>query len=148
MYSIYEVEENDTLANIANSLGVDLSKLIELNGRLDNVSKGQLIIIPNQNQNYITYEVVAGDNLYQIAKKYGTTVDIIERLNGLEQNSYIYPKQKLLIPKENNGLYITKENQTITELVDELGVNINDLLRNNQIYLVSDQIITYDKKDN
>ncbi len=146
MYSIYEVEENDTLANIANSLGVDLSKLIELNGRLDNVSKGQLIIIPNQNQNYITYEVVAGDNLYQIAKKYGTTVDIIERLNGLEQNSYIYPKQKLLIPKENNGLYITKENQTITELVDELGVNINDLLRNNQIYLVSDQIITYDKK--
>ncbi len=146
MYSIYEVEENDTLTNIANSLGVDLSKLIELNGRLDNVSKGQLIIIPNQNQNYITYEVVAGDNLYQIAKKYGTTVDIIERLNGLEQNSYIYPKQKLLIPKENNGLYITKENQTITELVDELGVNINDLLRNNQIYLVSDQIITYDKK--
>lgn len=29
--------------------------------------------------------------------------------------------QKLLIPKENNGLYITKENQTITELVDELA---------------------------
>lgn len=28
MYSIYEVEENDTLANIANSLGVDLSKLL------------------------------------------------------------------------------------------------------------------------
>ena len=99
MYSIYEVTENDTLANIAKSLGIDLSKLIELNGRLDNVSKGQLIIIPNQNQNYITYEVVTGDNLYQIAKKYGTTVDVIERLNGLEENSYIYPNQKLLIPK-------------------------------------------------
>lgn len=146
MYSIYEVTENDTLANIAKSLGIDLSKLIELNGRLDNVSKGQLIIIPNQNQNYITYEVVAGDNLYQIAKKYGTTVDVIERLNGLEEKSYIYPNQKLLIPKENNGLYITKENQTITELIDELGVNINDLLKNNRIYLVADQIITYDKK--
>lgn len=146
MYSIYEVEENDTLSGIANSLGVSLSKLIELNGRLDNVSKGQLIIVPNQNQDYITYEVVSGDNLYQIAKKYGTTVDIIERLNGLEQNSYIYPKQKLLIPKENKGIYITKENQTITELVDELGMNINDLIRNNQIYLLSDQIITYDKK--
>ena len=146
MYSIYEVTENDTLANIAKSLGIDLSKLIELNGRLDNVSKGQLIIIPNQNQNYITYEVVAGDNLYQIAKKYGTTVDVIERLNGLEENSYIYPNQKLLIPKENNGLYITKENQTITELIDELGVNINDLLKNTRIYLVADQIITYDKK--
>lgn len=146
MYSIYEVTENDTLANIAKSLGIDLSKLIELNGRLDNVSKGQLIIIPNQNQNYITYEVVTGDNLYQIAKKYGTTVDVIERLNGLEENSYIYPNQKLLIPKENNGLYITKENQTINELIDELGVNINDLLKNNRIYLVADQIITYDKK--
>lgn len=146
MYSIYEVTENDTLANIAKSLGIDLSKLIELNGRLDNVSKGQLIIIPNQNQNYITYEVVSGDNLYQIAKKYGTTVDVIERLNGLEENSYIYPNQKLLIPKENNGLYITKENQTINELIDELGVNINDLLKNNRIYLVADQIITYDKK--
>ena len=146
MYSIYEVEENDTLGSIANSLGIDVSKLIELNGNLDNISKGQLIIIPNQNKDYITYEVATGDNLYQIAKKYGTTVDIIERLNGLEQNAYIYPNQKLLIPKENSGVYITRENQTITDLIEELGININELLRDNQVYLVSDQLITYDKK--
>ena len=63
MYSIYEVGENDTLSGIANSLGVSLSKLIELNGRLDNVSKGQLIIVPNQKQDYITYEVGSGENL-------------------------------------------------------------------------------------
>jgi len=44
------------------------------------------------------YEVKRGDTLYEIAKKNGTTVDELVKLNGLKDKKYIYPGQKLLLP--------------------------------------------------
>ena len=35
---------------------------------------------------YISYTVKAGDNLYNIAKKYNTTVDELKRINNLTSN--------------------------------------------------------------
>lgn len=146
MYSVYQVTSNDTIRNLAENLGFSLNELIELNGNIDQLTPGQLLVVPNLNSPYFTYNVKKGDNLYQIAKEYDTKVDVIEKLNGLEEGSYIYPNQKLLIPKTTKGLYITKENQTIANLVNELGIDINQLLDKN-IYLMPDQIITYKKKD-
>lgn len=146
MYSVYQVTSNDTIRNLAENLGFSLNELIELNGNIDQLTPGQLLVVPNLNSPYFIYNVKKGDNLYQIAKEYDTKVDVIEKLNGLEEGSYIYPNQKLLIPKTTSGLYITKEKQTITNLVNELGIDINQLLDKN-IYLMPDQIITYKKKD-
>jgi LysM repeat protein len=44
------------------------------------------------------YEVKSGDSLYVIAKKNGTTVDELVKLNNLKDKKYIYPGQKLLLP--------------------------------------------------
>jgi lipid-binding SYLF domain-containing protein len=44
------------------------------------------------------YEVKSGDSLYVIAKKHGTTVDELVKLNNLKDKKYIYPGQKLLLP--------------------------------------------------
>jgi SH3 domain-containing YSC84-like protein 1 len=44
------------------------------------------------------YEVRSGDSLYEIAKKHGTTVDELVKLNNLKDKKYIYPGQKLLLP--------------------------------------------------
>ncbi len=44
------------------------------------------------------YEVKSGDSLYEIAKKHGTTVDELVKLNNLKDKKYIYPGQKLLLP--------------------------------------------------
>jgi LysM repeat protein len=36
--------------------------------------------------------------LYEIAKKHGTTVDELVKLNNIKDKKYIHPGQKLLLP--------------------------------------------------
>lgn len=50
----------------------------------------------------IIYIVQKGDTLWNIAKKYKSTVDQIVRMNGIENKDKIYPGEKLYIPKFNN----------------------------------------------
>lgn len=139
MYSVYEVKKNESLNDIAKKLNISLEELISLNNNINTIKEGQLIIIPNGNQ-YNTYVVKKGDNLYNIAKRYNVDEKTIELLNGLKENEYIYPGQKLLIPKDN--VYITKENDSVKKLLDS-GIELDNLYN---IYLQKDQIIFY-KKD-
>ena len=44
-----------------------------------------------------SHAVVAGDTVYAIAKKYGTTTQVIFSLNGLDASSIIYPGQTLVV---------------------------------------------------
>lgn len=44
------------------------------------------------------YEVQSGDSLYEIAKKNGTTVNELVKLNNIKDKKHIYPGQKLLLP--------------------------------------------------
>ena len=44
------------------------------------------------------YVVGKGDTLWELAKKYRTTMDDIIKLNELEDPDYLVPGQKLLIP--------------------------------------------------
>ena len=45
----------------------------------------------------VYHEVLPGETLYGIGLRYGITVDELRRLNKLEPEATIYPKQKLLI---------------------------------------------------
>ncbi len=139
MYSVYEVKKNESLNDISNRLNISLEELISLNNNVNTIKEGQLIIIPNGNQ-YNTYVVKKGDNLYSIARRYNIDEKTLELLNGLKENEYIYPGQKLLIPKDN--VYVTKENDTVKKLLDS-GITLDNLYN---IYLQNDQIIFY-KKD-
>ena len=148
MYSIYEVLKNENLNDIAKKLNVNVDELIELNGELNDITPGQLIIVPKQDSVFKNYTVKKGDNLYSIAQKYDTDTKTLELLNGLDGDDYIYPNQRLLIPKENIGIYIVNNNETITELLESLPVGWDNLNRlNKKIYLNPEQIIIYDKKD-
>jgi len=44
------------------------------------------------------YEVRSGDSLYGIAKKHGTTVDELVKVNNIKDKKQIYPGQKLILP--------------------------------------------------
>ena len=44
-----------------------------------------------------TYKVSTGDNLYEISRKYGTTVEQLKAMNGLTSNT-IYVGQELIVP--------------------------------------------------
>ena len=52
-----------------------------------------------QDYSIIIYIVKSGDTLWNIAKKFGSTVDGIAKINKIEDNDKIYPGQKLYIPK-------------------------------------------------
>ena len=43
------------------------------------------------------HEVLAGETLYDISRRHGITVDELRRLNQIEPEAIIYPKQRLLI---------------------------------------------------
>ncbi|WP_317368475.1 LysM domain-containing protein, partial [uncultured Tyzzerella sp.] len=47
-----------------------------------------------------SYVVQSGDTLWDLAKKFNTTVDDIVKLNDIENPDLIYPGQKLLILKK------------------------------------------------
>ena len=44
-----------------------------------------------------TYKVSTGDNLYEISRKYGTTVEQLKAMNGLTSNT-IYVGHELIVP--------------------------------------------------
>ena len=50
----------------------------------------------------VYHEVLAGETLYRISLRYGITVDELRRLNKLEPEATIYPKQRLLIRPAGN----------------------------------------------
>lgn len=52
-----------------------------------------------QDYSFVIYIVKKGDTLWNIAKKFGSTVDDIARMNGIEDTNVILPNQKLYIPK-------------------------------------------------
>lgn len=52
-----------------------------------------------QDYSLVIYVVKKGDTLWNIAKEFGSTVDGIARVNGIENRDLIVPGQKLYIPK-------------------------------------------------
>ncbi len=99
--NIYTVKNGDTLSGIAKKYGTTYQELARINGIVnpDKIYAGQVIkISENANINNVTtYTVKVGDNLTKIAQKYGTTVDILVRKNGIKNPNLIYAGQVLKI---------------------------------------------------
>lgn len=133
---------NDTLESIANSLGIKETDLRKINGFSDihTIKYGDQIIIPAGDGNFITYKVIKGDNLYEIAKKYNTTAKQLQLLNGIDDD-YIYPGESLVVPNINTKFYITEEGENLNKVLNILGVP--NPLENQNIYLLPNQLIVY-----
>ena len=67
---------------------------------------------------YIIYTVVKGDTLWNIARRYNTTVDELVKLNKIKNRDLIYIGQKLKIP--NNLKYFKKYTGNSVSIVDAL----------------------------
>ena len=102
---IYTVKKGDSLYEIAKKYNTSVNAIKRYNNlTTNNLSIGQKIRIPcNIEDNddkvmpkYISYTVKAGDNLYNIAKKYNTTVDKIKRDNNLQSNNLTIGKILLI----------------------------------------------------
>jgi len=90
------------------------------------------------------YKVKQGDSLYQIARDNNIDFKILAEVNGLDLNDYIYPNQMIMIPKDNVRYYITSENDTLMDLSNKLGTNLNNILsQNDKILILPGQLIVF-----
>jgi LysM repeat protein len=121
--STYTVRRGDSLSAIALRYGTTVAALKKANGLSGSVIyAGQRLVIPGGGSGAKSgggsqsssgtaqtgsggqvYTVRRGDSLASIAYRYGTTAQAIARANGLANPNYIYPGQKLRIPKGDSA---------------------------------------------
>ncbi len=100
-YTSYTVKKGDNLYSIAKKNNLDLNILMKDNALTNNILKiGQVLKIRlpsgvtyeveecfgNDYSGNQSYVVQKGDNLYSIARKFNTTVDLIKQKNNLKTN--------------------------------------------------------------
>ncbi len=83
-------------ANIDLGMNLDVYKVANLNMMDEIKLNGERDI---EDYNIIIYVVKKDDTLWEIAKKFGSTIDDIARVNGIEDTNNITKGQKLFIPK-------------------------------------------------
>ncbi|MGO2746026.1 LysM peptidoglycan-binding domain-containing protein [Microbacterium sp.] len=102
----YTVQPGDTVYGIADSFGLAAVDVLTWNGLgwRSVIYPGQTLILTAPAPApaaapapATTHTVVAGDTVFAIAQRNGTTVDAILAANGLGQGAIIYPGQSLII---------------------------------------------------
>lgn len=158
-YITYTVKSGDTLYSIASNNGVSVDTIISDNVLPNNnlsvgqilrlrVSDGEVLEcfgpdfdIPEEIVPSVTYIVRAGDNLYNIAKQYNTSVSEIVRLNNLPNNN-LSVGQQLLIPtadisdsssNDSSNIYIVKSGDSLYSIARRFGTSVNDIIRLNNL---------------
>ena len=140
-FSIYTVQQGDTLEDIAQRHGVTWQVLARLNGLIDpdSLYPGQRIRVPREERRPPrggVYTVQQGDTLGSIAARFGTTVPVLLRLNGLQNSELIYPGQELRVPAAppaGNGWYEVQPGDTLYSLAGRFGTTGEELAQLNGI---------------
>ena len=130
---------------VASKYNTTVDVLAKLNG-LDlpfDLMPGMLLVVPNNINPYFDYyEVKKGDTLYKIARDFNMDYNTLASLNGLEISDYIYPNQVIMVPRRDVNYYITKEEDTLLDLVNNLNANLSNIIRDNdKIYLLPGQLM-------
>ena len=138
----YKIKQGDSLSLIAQNYNTTIGQIMSVN-ELDNdaIRADKYLIVPlaqksegyyslsdnqreksrlniQKNSEKIIYTVVAGDSLWKISIKFGTTINNLVRLNQIS------PSDSLSIGKE---LVILRDNKNKTELakITNTGIDIN-----------------------
>lgn len=137
----YTVRAGDTLYEIAKRFQVSLSALIQANPQITDVNRispGQVINIPSQRQQPggRTYTVQRGDTMYQIAQRFGVSLDALLRANPQISNpNNITPGQVINIPTEaqppGGQTYTVQRGDTLYSIAQRFGISLNALLAAN-----------------
>ena len=126
----YIVVASDTLYKIAQKFNTTVDELKLLNNLTSNtLSIGQSLKIPEENNNYQTYTVIKGDNLYSIARRFNTTQDEIMKLNNLSSN-LLSIGQILKIPTVNTSnyqTYIVQKGDSLWNIAKKFNTTVDNI---------------------
>lgn len=149
MFDTYLVKKGDTLDSISRKYNVSKSYLIDINNIFfeDDVKEGRELIVPKVEDVYFdTYVIEKGDTLYAISRRYNVNPELLSAVNGINKEDYIYPGQKIMIPKSGYSYYITADGDTLDIVKNAFNTTYDKLLDENKtVYLMPEQLIVLKK---
>ena len=141
-YDAYIVQSGDSLFIIAERFNTTIDALKSANDIGDDgqIIAGQTILIPTGELSLVdVYEVVPGDTLFGISKRFNTSVGILQALNDIEDGRQIVAGQRLLVPaldesqietyivESNDSLFsISKRYNTVVSFLKSLNGIVDD----------------------
>lgn len=162
----HKIKKGETLSHLAKRYGVPVSVIMETNGLTKKhlLKVGQHIMIPsqsyasnpkgqkssqskpsaNKSKKGDFYTVKKGDTVSDLATKFNTTSQSIQKLNGLRNSNHIKEGQKLKIPltsQEANPTssqgkwitYIVKSGDTLWDIARKFRVLLESLIIWNEL---------------
>ena len=147
-YVNYKVKRGDTLYSIAKAYGVTVDSLIQDNAlKNNNLTVGQNLKIRTNNtmvveecfgeeyvpsnNSYSEYVVKRGDNLYNIANTFGTSVSEITKINNLKNNNLAIG-QVLKIPVSST-LYTVLKGDSLYSIARKFNTTVDSIKKKNNL---------------
>ena len=147
-YVNYRVKRGDTLYSIAKAYGVTVDSLIQDNALKNNsLTVGQNLKIRTNNtmvveecfgeeyvpsnNSYSEYVVKRGDNLYNIANTFGTSVSEITKINNLKNNNLAIG-QVLKIPVSST-LYTVLKGDSLYSIARKFNTTVDSIKKKNNL---------------
>ena len=161
-YIRYKIKKGDTLSEIAIKYNTTVAELVRINNikNPNIIYANEILLIPTKNnsissgnddKNNTIYIVQKGDNLYNIAKRFNTTVRNIVNNNNIKNPNLIYPGQRLIIIKNTENIqtkymtYRVKRGDTLYGIARRYNTTVNRLVYINGIrnanYIYINQLI-------
>lgn len=97
-YSMISTEQVEIRAVIGVNTRVETKRIVPIINKANEnlVDENRPLSMPS----VVIYITQSGDSLWKIAKKYGTTVDTLMKINNLSENDILMPGQQIIILKK------------------------------------------------
>ncbi|MDR0738857.1 MAG: LysM peptidoglycan-binding domain-containing protein [Oscillospiraceae bacterium] len=157
----YHVKSGDNLWALAQRYGTTVNAIkIASNITSNNLSIGQRLVIPTASTQVISpnstvvtqsesaqtvvggteYHVKSGDNLWALARKYGTTVEAIKAESGITSDN-LSIGQRLVIPRKKTShsaqtgsqSYVVKSGDSLWLISKRFGVTVDAIISTNHL---------------
>ncbi len=141
MYQEYIVKKFDTLTKIADKFNTKVEEIKKINNLNDDlIYIGQKLYVPLDDEIYVYYTAMPGENVENIAKYFCTQRENIIIMNKLNSN-IIQEKTTLKIPlnPEKAYVYTIKPGDTLYQIARDFNTSVDKIkiinnLKSNTIY--------------
>ena len=135
-FETYKVTAADSLYSISRRFATTEETLISLNALTDSLhlEVGQILLVPRIDENiYAVYVVVPGDSLFNIARRYNTSVAQLRALNGVAGGRDLEVGRSIIVPRIDETIFDT--------VIVETGDSLYSISRRYDVSLSALQVL-------